>query len=121
MPKTPYSERNISQIQEPIVSVLKPRSRLVYFRISDDEFAKYAKLCESVRARSLSDLARSAVNRMLVASESPAAHIPTDELKLAGEIARLNVQLETITGLLRDHLRALPPAAAGPNYNLKRD
>jgi hypothetical protein len=105
------------------VSVLKPRSRLVYFRISDDEFAKYAKLCESVRARSLSDLARSAVHRMLVASESPAAHvqIQTDEVKLAGEIARLNVQLETITGLLRDHLRALPPAAAGPNYNLKRD
>jgi len=47
------------------VAVLKPRERLVYFRISEDEFRQFISVCEQAGARSVSDLARSAVQRLI--------------------------------------------------------
>lgn len=47
------------------MSVLKPRNRLVYFRVSEDEFQRFNHVCESLGARSLSDLARSAMQSMI--------------------------------------------------------
>lgn len=78
------------------MTVLKRRSHLVYFRVSEDEFENYTKLCQTAGARSVSDLARSAVNRMLVASEAAPS-----QAMMAAEIARLTKQLETLTKLLR--------------------
>jgi DNA-binding transcriptional regulator GbsR (MarR family) len=50
------------------VAVLKPRERLVYFRITEDEFHQFANVCEQEGARSISDLARSAVQRLIAES-----------------------------------------------------
>jgi hypothetical protein len=47
------------------VAVLKPRERLVYFRITEDEFQQFASVCEQSGARSVSDLARNAVQRLI--------------------------------------------------------
>jgi hypothetical protein len=47
------------------VAVLKPRERLVYFRVSEDEFRQFVSVCEQGGARSVSDLARSAVQRLI--------------------------------------------------------
>jgi hypothetical protein len=47
------------------VAVLKPRERLVYFRISEDEFRQFSGVCEQEGARSVSDLARNAVQRLI--------------------------------------------------------
>jgi hypothetical protein len=47
------------------VAVFKPRERLVYFRVSEDEFRQFSSVCEQGGARSLSDLARNAVQRLL--------------------------------------------------------
>jgi hypothetical protein len=47
------------------VAVLKPRERLVYFRISEDEFRQFVSVCEQVGARSMSDLARNAVQGLI--------------------------------------------------------
>jgi hypothetical protein len=47
------------------VAVLKPRERLVYFRISEDEFRQFVSVCEEAGARSVSDLARNAVQRLI--------------------------------------------------------
>lgn len=47
------------------MAVLKPRERLVYFRVSEDEFRQFVSVCEQAGARSLSDLARSAVQRLI--------------------------------------------------------
>jgi len=47
------------------VAVFKPRERLVYFRISEDEFRQFSSVCEQGGARSVSDLARNAVQRLL--------------------------------------------------------
>jgi len=38
------------------MAVLKPRERLVYFRITEDEFHQFANVCEQEGARSISDL-----------------------------------------------------------------
>jgi hypothetical protein len=47
------------------VAVLKPRERLVYFRVSEDEFRQFVSVCEQAGARSVSDLARNAVQRLI--------------------------------------------------------
>jgi hypothetical protein len=47
------------------VAVLKPREKLVYFRVSEDEFRQFVSVCEQAGARSVSDLARSAVQRLI--------------------------------------------------------
>jgi len=47
------------------VAVLKPRERLVYFRISEDEFRQFVGVCEQEGARSVSDLARTAIQRLI--------------------------------------------------------
>lgn len=47
------------------MAVLKPRERLVYFRISEDEFREFVSVCEQAGARSVSDLARNAVQRLI--------------------------------------------------------
>jgi hypothetical protein len=47
------------------VAVLKPRERLVYFRISEDEFRQFVSVCEQEGARSVSDLARTAIQRLI--------------------------------------------------------
>lgn len=43
------------------MGVLKPRNRIVYFRVSEEEFQSLRSYCETCGARSVSDLARSAV------------------------------------------------------------
>ena len=47
------------------MAVLKPRERLVYFRITEDEFRQFVSVCQQEGARSVSDLARSAVQRLI--------------------------------------------------------
>jgi septation ring formation regulator EzrA len=38
---------------------------LVYFRVSEDEFRQFVSVCEQAGARSVSDLARNAVQRLI--------------------------------------------------------
>ena len=47
------------------MSVIRPRNRLVYFRVSEDEYKQFNQLCKSAGARSISDLARNAMERMV--------------------------------------------------------
>ncbi len=47
------------------MAVFKPRERLVYFRISEEEFRQFSSACEQGGARSVSDLARNAVQRLI--------------------------------------------------------
>jgi hypothetical protein len=46
------------------MAVLKPRNRLVYFRVSEEEFQLFSGMCEVEGARSISDLARLALQRL---------------------------------------------------------
>lgn len=47
------------------MSVLKPRNRLVNFRLTEEEFEHLRQACGDQGARSLSDFARSAVMRQV--------------------------------------------------------
>ena len=77
------------------MSVARPRNRLVYFRVSEDEFQKLASLCQGPEgARSISDVARSAVTRMLAERNGTQASA-FDE-----KIDSLNVQIRQLTELL---------------------
>lgn len=51
--------------------VFKPRTRVVYFRISEDEFCQLNRLCEEKGARSLSDMARTAMRGLLNGADAP--------------------------------------------------
>jgi hypothetical protein len=46
------------------MSVLKPRNRLVYFRLSEEEYQRLTDICAAGGARSMSELARAALNRV---------------------------------------------------------
>ncbi len=47
------------------MSILKPRTRIVYFRISEEDFRRLVDLCPSRGARSISELARSAMQNII--------------------------------------------------------
>jgi hypothetical protein len=47
------------------MAITKARTRLVYFRLSDEEFEQMVQLCEKTGARSLSDLSRAAIREYM--------------------------------------------------------
>lgn len=47
------------------MTVSQPRTRLVYFRLSEEEFQQIQQLCQAIAARSVSELVRTAVQRFL--------------------------------------------------------
>ena len=80
------------------MSVQKPRTRVVYFRISEEEFGKLNQLCEAQGARSLSDLARTAMQDMLgQANGQPTANMVATKLEtLERMLAELNAALRSM-------------------------
>jgi len=85
------------------MSVLRPRNRLVYFRVSEDEFEQFNQMCETARARSISDLARFAVLRMI--SDAGGKANPDDVVEklklLEAGICDLNKRVEELTTFVR--------------------
>lgn len=81
------------------MAVLKPRERLVYFRISEDEFRQFSSVCEQGGARSVSDLARNAVQRLIADSQRQKEGQELDEQIriLEGLIAAVTKQLQLLT------------------------
>jgi hypothetical protein len=85
------------------VAVLKPRERLVYFRISEDEFHQFLGVCEQEGARSVSDLARSAVQRLITDGNRDREErdlAPKVEI-LEHLIGELTAQVRLLTALLQ--------------------
>ena len=83
------------------MAVLHPRNRLVYFRVSEDEFLQLVSMCETEGLRSISDVARSAVKRMIDDS-APSSSSRDEALKVLSEnVAELGRNLEWLIALLR--------------------
>jgi hypothetical protein len=82
------------------MAVLKPRNRLVYFRVSEDEFLQFSAICQSAGARSLSDLARLAMQQML-AQRTEEAQIARRLRTFDELISVLNDRLGEMNDLLR--------------------
>jgi hypothetical protein len=103
------------------VAVLKPRERLVYFRVSEDEFRQFVSVCEQAGARSVSDLARNAVQRLIAEGtrqrddEEMTAKMQRLE-KLIAEVTE-QLQLLTAKGLAEPALHHLTAHNGGPDHN----
>jgi len=85
------------------MAVLKPRNRIVYFRLSEDEFESLRTYCETYGARSVSDLARTAV---LDAVQSPRG---TNESELLSKLREIDDSI----GQLSQKLDAFGNAETG--------
>jgi DNA-binding transcriptional regulator GbsR (MarR family) len=83
------------------MAVLKPRERLVYFRVTEDEFHQFASVCEQEGARSISDLARSAVQRLIAECnrEREAERLAPKMELLEKLIAEVTCQLQSLARL----------------------
>lgn len=88
------------------MAVLKPRERLVYFRISEDEFRQFVGVCEQEGARSVSDLARTAIQRLI--SEG-------DRRRNGEDLAEKMQRLEQLILAVTEQLRLLTAAQMREN------
>ena len=79
------------------MSILKPRTRVVYFRVSEEEFLRLMDLCPTHGARSISELARSAMQNII-----------------------RGLQLETKDREVVETLHAIDKTVTEMNQNLKR-
>ena len=70
------------------MAVLKPRNRLVYFRVTEDEFQQLNHLCASTGTRSISDLARSAMRTLVRDDEHGHGDGVSDRLSLLETMVR---------------------------------
>jgi Arc/MetJ-type ribon-helix-helix transcriptional regulator len=52
------------------MTVLKPRSRMISVRLSEEEYSALRRLCTATGARSVSDLTRDAMRELLSSVES---------------------------------------------------
>jgi len=68
------------------MSVLKRRSRIVSFRLLEDEYRALENRCVSEGIRSISDLARSAVCRMIQRGNEPVDQTLEEELGSSGAV-----------------------------------
>jgi hypothetical protein len=81
------------------MSVLRPRNRLVNFRLSEDEFERLKGSCEAFGARSISDFARTSVLDRL--DQNPASSPSTGVvLNLGDKVAELEMRVGQILNLL---------------------
>ena len=84
------------------MSVLRPRNRILYFRVSEDEFQQFNHICESTGARSVSDLARSAMQNMIEEGNiGSSAHLSEKLTLLERMVSDLNHKVYLLTQSLR--------------------
>lgn len=99
------------------MAVTKPRTRLVNFRVSEDEFQSLREACETGGARSISDFARCAV--LTSNGERPG----TDDLlrlRLAlieEKMGEVDAKLLLIARMLRDTSAPVLAASGGGHYS----
>ncbi len=96
------------------MSVLKPRTRLVNFRLSEEEFDSLKTACQNSGARSLSDFARSAV--LLSMERVEEGGVVRGEQSL-GPLARLSRSVETLEGRIDQILSALGSEARANGHD----
>ena len=93
------------------MAVLKPRERLVYFRVSEDEFRQFVSVCEQAGARSVSDLARNAVQRLIAEGQRQRdGHELEEKMQVLERlIAAVTEQLQLLSSQTREGpMAALP-------------
>jgi len=68
---------------------------MISFRLSEDEYASLRSLCENEGARSVSDLARDAVHRLMVKHSQSDVELTLRELR--GRLDNLDLQVQRLS------------------------
>lgn len=79
------------------MTVMKRRSKMISVRLSEDEYRDLIALCQERGARSLSDLARDAMNGLLEKGNGRAAEVERLQgrvMELESEVRRLARMVE---------------------------
>ena len=84
------------------MAVLRRRSRMVSFRLSEQEYEHLLTLCSERGARSLSDLARDAMHALLLNGNGNGPGLETEVAKLNGRIEEFDRELKRLAGLVGD-------------------
>jgi hypothetical protein len=80
------------------VPTAKPRTRVVYFRISEEEFTRFCDLCEARGARNLSELARIALYSLIQhGGQAPNQDVSDRLTGLERSVLEVNERLRTLT------------------------
>src|SRR5436309_5887294 len=96
--------------------VLKRRSRIVSFRLSQEEYDALKDTCVAEGARSISDFARSAACRLARNGNGSDETLQAAVLTLQGRVEELDRELKRLAHLFE---AAQPPASAR-NYKAAR-
>jgi hypothetical protein len=88
------------------VSILKPRTRIVYFRVSEEDFHRLVDLCPMHGARSISELARSAMQSIIRGTQSDAGD---------REVVEKLYAIDKTVSEMNQNLKRLMPASNGDN------
>jgi hypothetical protein len=97
------------------MSIVRPRNRTVYFRISEEEFNRLMHLCENgAEARSISDLSRQAVQNLIENRENRKTNDGVAEivLQLDRNLSELKLALRQLLQWVQD---ASPKRAGAPH------
>jgi hypothetical protein len=94
------------------MSVLKRRSRMISFRVSEDEYVGLKNLCVNEGARSVSDMARDAVQRLITNHSWP-------NNQLATVVQMLQDRVDTLDKEVKRLGQALHGTAATVNGNAR--
>ncbi len=78
------------------MTVLKPRSRLISVRLSEDEYLALREMCSSTGARSISDITRDAM-RALLDSTTRGQSIDGHMDQLRAQINVLDQKIDQLT------------------------
>jgi hypothetical protein len=90
-----------------MAAMIKRRTKMVSIRLLDDEYRQLKELCETKGARSVSDLARDAMFRMLAPPMDAVPQNLEDRVrKLDQKVARLGEQMEEMESRLERGQRA---------------
>jgi len=94
------------------MTVAKPKNRMISFRLSDEEYEHLVNLCETQSARSLSDLARSAM-QSLIANGGVNGGVNGGGDGLEERLSHLDGRLNALDEAV-ERLSQLIPADGGP-------
>jgi hypothetical protein len=91
------------------VGVLKPRTRIVTFRLAEEEFERIKNMCAEEGARSMSDYARTSLCNSISAREAHAdAGMDARVGRLDRKVEELDQAVKVLTRLVGDGLSARP-------------
>jgi hypothetical protein len=97
------------------LGVIKPRTRVIFFRVSEEEFHEMERACDSVGARSISDFARTAARRLLNVKDEQHVERLAHQLYLIDQfVDRLRARVQTIAEGSDGLMSQTQTAVSGP-------